>query len=223
VGGERDPPARARAGDAGRVAAGRRYTLNRLELTAIRPGLWRWTAPHPDWQPSSAAEPSDWPQEVGCVLYETDGHAVFIDPLAADDDAFWSWADARCAGREVCVLETIRFHRRSRDRFIERYGASTQPPPVVEPLEFALGEETVYWIGKQSALIPGDLLVSSGGELELCPQSWLDYLAGRPDRHTVAAALAPLRALAVELVLVSHGPPVRSDGAAAVARALDAA
>ena len=37
------------------------------------------------------------------------------------------------------------------------------------------------------------------------------------------AALAPLRELPVELVLVSHGAPVLRDGARAIERALDGA
>ena len=81
----------------------------------LRPGLWRWTAPHPEWQPADEeGTPASWPRDVGCVLYETGAHGVFIDPLATPDDgAFWSWADERCGGREVAVLETIAFHRRS--------------------------------------------------------------------------------------------------------------
>ena len=104
------------------------------------------------------------------MLYETGEHAIFIDPLAGDEDAFWPWADARCEGREVCVLETIRFHRRSRERFIERYGAATRASSAIEALEFPLGEETVYWIGKHAALIVGDLLVGSEARIELCSQ-----------------------------------------------------
>jgi hypothetical protein len=196
-----------------------------LGLEVIANGLWRWTAPHPAWKPGEPGSPDDWPREVGCVLYETAEHAVFIDPLVNDEEeaAFWEWADGRCAGRAVAALETIEVHRRSRERILERYGASTAPPPGVEPLEFPQLEETMYWIPAHRALVPGDRLLTSGptGELTLCPSSWFYYLPGPPTAEQASETLAPLRALDVEIVLVSHGEPVLTSGAAAIARALE--
>ena len=194
-----------------------------MQLETLRTDLWRWTAPHPDWRPEDEdGTPAGWPQDVGCVLYVTDGHAVFIDPLAPAADApFWTWADERCRGRQVAVLETIHYHRRSREDFVERYRASTQPPPVVDAMPFALAEETMYWLGEHRALVPGDLLLADdAGELSLCPQGWLDDLQAKPSRAAVREALAPLLDLDVGLVLTSHGGPLREDGHAAIARAL---
>jgi hypothetical protein len=191
----------------------------------IRPGLWRWTAPHPDWEAADAGSPGDWPREVGCVLYETPTHALWIDPLdPADDGAFWKWADARCAGRDVVVLQTLPCHRRNRDGFLARYGASSTPPEGVDAFPFAALGETMYWIAEHRALVPGDRLLTSGdGELSLCPQSWLRHLDPEPTLAQAGAALALLRGLDAELVLVSHGEPVLADGAAAIGQALDAA
>ena len=91
-----------------------------------------------------------------------------------------TWADERCRDRDVAVLETTPFHRRSRDAFVERYSASTQPPSPVDALPFALADETMYWLVEHRALIPGDLLlVGEDGELSLCPESWLDDLDAR--------------------------------------------
>lgn len=156
------------------------------------------------------------------MLYATASHAVFIDPLApAQDAAFWVWADDRCRGREVSVLETIHYHRRSRDAFLERYSASTAPPAAVEAIPFDVGEETMYWLPEQRALVPGDLLLAGeDDELSLCPAHWLEELSGRPSLEAVRTALAPLLRLDVEMVLTSHGGPVRRDGHAALARAL---
>jgi hypothetical protein len=56
--------------------------------------------------------------------------------------------------------------------------------------------------------------------LHVCPISWL------PKGETaerLATALAPLRELPVELVLVSHGPPILEGGREALAQALDQA
>jgi hypothetical protein len=158
------------------------------------------------------------------VLYETaGGHAVFFDPLTPSDDGeFWRWADARCEGREVAVLETIHFHRRSRDEFVARYDAAALAPAGVVVHRYPLAEETVYWLPDARALVPGDTLVERDGELSLCPASWLEYLDARPTRAAVAAALRELCSLDVELVLVSHGEPVAAEAREALARALEA-
>jgi hypothetical protein len=193
----------------------------------IRPGLWRWSAPHPAWRPGAEpGTPDDWPRDVGAVLYQTRSRAVFFDPLApAADPAFWGWADQRCDGREVSVLETIPYHRRDRDQFIAHYGAGAGVPDVVVAHRLPAGfEETLYWIPEHRALIPGDaLLGAGGGELRLCPDSWLAEQPAKPTAGELREALGVLvGGLDVELVLVSHGEPALHDGAAALARALRA-
>jgi len=163
---------------------------------------------------------------VGCVLYETDEHAVFVDPLAPPaDERFWSWADERCRGREVVLLETIRYHARSRDEFAARYpAASAEPPPAVVALPVPIADETLYWLPEHRALIPGDVLVGLDGSLSLCPPAWLSYLTSRPAPAAVAAALRDaIGDLDVEIVLVSHGEPALGGGRAALERALRAA
>ena len=47
-----------------------------MKGSELAPGLWRWTAPHPNWR-----EGADWEQEVGCVYYEAPDATVLIDPL----------------------------------------------------------------------------------------------------------------------------------------------
>ena len=119
------------------------------------------------------------------------------------------------------MLETIPFHRRSRDAFVERYSASTEAPSPVDALPFALAGETMYWLVEHRALVPGDLLlVGEEGRLSLCPESWLDGPTATPTLAAVREALSPLLELDVDLVLVSHGGPVREGGREALARAL---
>ena len=165
------------------------------------------------------------------MLYENTHCAVFIDPLAiADDPAFWSWANDRCRDHEVVVLETIHFHRRSREAFLARYSATTLAadsacPPHwgVEPHRLPATDETVYWIPEHRALVPGDVLVGTGGgRLSLCAESWLEALSEQPTLAEMRAAVGTLGDLDVELVLVSHGDPALRDGRAELARALDA-
>ena len=192
----------------------------------IRPGLWRWTAPHPDWQPSDSADaPDSWPRDVGCVLYQAPSEAVFIDPLAPPDDpAFWAWADEICRGRSVSVLETILFHRRSREEFRARYGAATKAPSGVLPLRLPEFHETLHWIEEHRALVPGDSLIAGATAGFACARSrgWTSSRRASRSPGCAPRWSGSLAGLDVELVLVSHGEPVLHDGAAALAAALRA-
>lgn len=194
----------------------------------IAAGLWRWTAPHPDWRPG--AEPgsaADWEQDVGSVLYDTPGAAVFFDPLLPPEpEPFWQWADARVAGRPVAVLTTIGWHRRSRSAFVERYAASVSRaksslPSGVESIVLRGAGETLFWLPEHRTLIAGDrILGAPEGGLRLCPESWLRYLPSSLTQAGLRELLRPLLELPVERVLVSHGEPVLSGGARALEQAL---
>ena len=51
-------------------------------LEKIEPGLWRWSARHPEWRPNAApGSAADWPHSVGCVLCDAADATVLIDPL----------------------------------------------------------------------------------------------------------------------------------------------
>jgi hypothetical protein len=196
-----------------------------MQLTEIRPGLYRWTAPHPDYEPEPEPEsPADWPELVGCVAYEAPDALVLIDPLVHDE--LWPALDHLAEGRRVAVLTTIGFHRRSRDAVAARYGASTSRakktlPRGVETIPIPGAGETMIWIPEHAALVPGDrLLGGRDGGLRVCPDSWLRYLTSGMTGKELREALRPLLELPIELVLVSHGEPVLSGGRDALARAL---
>jgi hypothetical protein len=201
-----------------------------FEPQQVAPGLWRWTAPHPEWRPSTDPDsPAAWDRDVGCVLYVAGDAAVFVDPLLPPEtDVFWSWADDAVAGRAVAVLTTIKFHRRSRDEVAGRYGASTSRakaavPEGVEPVAVRGAGETMFWLPGERTLIPGDrILGADGGGLRLCPDSWMRYLSSKIRRPDLAERLRPLLDLPIERVLVSHGEPVLRGGHAALAAALSA-
>lgn len=202
------------------------------ELERIRPGLWRWTAAHPEWVPEAKPEsPSDWPRDVGCVLLDAPDATVLIDPLLPDgDDAFGARLDRHVAerGLPVSILTTIKWHRRSRDELAQRYGARTSRarealPAGVETRRIRGAGETMFWLAEHGALVPGDRLMGApGGGLRLCPESWLGYLPrdSRPSVAELAARMRPLLELPIEMVLVSHGEPVLSGGRRALERAL---
>jgi hypothetical protein len=199
------------------------------EPVELASGLWRWTAPHPDWKPDAATGSSaDWPRQVGCVLLQSADSAVFIDAMpGADERAFWAWADRRCAGRRVLALNTLAFHRRSRPELVARYSATTSRarrnlPPAVQPIPLRGAGETMFWLPEQHTLIPGDRLVTdAGGRLRMCHESWLAYLPSGIGLSELRGLLRPLLELPVERVLVSHGEPVLAGGRCALAEALE--
>jgi hypothetical protein len=200
-----------------------------FEVAEVAPGVWRWTAEHPDWRPDAQPEsPADWERRVGCLLCELDGAAVFVDALVpADEAGFWRWADERRAATERCyALTTISFHRRSRERLVERYDAATsrsrrELPPGLRPIRLAGAGEVMFWLPEQRALVAGDrVLGAGGGALRLCPESWLGYLPSGLTLDELRLLLRPLLDLPIERVLVSHGEPVLEGGRAALAEAI---
>ena len=196
----------------------------------LRPGLWRWSAPHPDWRAGAApGSSSDWPRDVGCLLLESAGAAVFIDALLDErDTALWRWADERASGRPVPALTTIGFHRRSRDALVARYGASRSRaranlPSGVRALPLPGSGETLFWLERHRALVAGDRIVGAdGGRLCMCPESWLRSQPSGITLDGLRELLLPVLELPIEIVLVSHGEPVLAGGRDALAAALSA-
>jgi len=197
-------------------------------MDELRLGLWRWTARHPGWEADAEPDsPADWPPEVGCVAYAASDALVLVDPLVPDH--FWPELDALVErhGRRVAVLNTISWHRRSRESVAERYEATTSRakktlPQGVETIPIPGAGEVMVWLPQHGALVPGDRILGDGdGGLRVCPDSWLRYLSSGITGSELRKALQPLLDLPIELVLVSHGEPVLEEGRTALARALD--
>ena len=197
-----------------------------MEVERIDEGLWRWTAPHPEWK-----EGDDWDRDVACVYWEAADAVVLVDPLVpadAGDRARFLEAldrDVARAGTPVVILLTCEWHGRSQAELASRYGARVVVPPDVGSLpggaaaiDAPVAEEVVYWLPEVRTIVPGDVLITSdAGALRLCPASWLQGSGGLRQLKT---DLQPLLALPVERVLTSHGPPLLSGGVAALQRAL---
>lgn len=194
-----------------------------MELQELAPGLWRWTATHPDWTPEEGG-PDGWEPRVGSVAYTIDDRLVLIDPLVPDD--LWPRLDELARGRRVLVLTTIGWHRRSRDEVVRRYDASPSRarknlPSGVTPIPLPGAGETMVWLPEVRTLVPGDRLLGDGESgVRVCPDSWLSYLKGSIDGSQLRVLLSPLLDLPVERILTSHGDPVLSRGHDALARAL---
>lgn len=205
-------------------------------MLEIGPGLWRWTAWHPEWK-----------EDVGCVYYEAAEAVVLLDPLVPADDSgpFWQALDrdVERAGVQVHVLVTIFWHARSSGEIVRRYAGRLWVPsraraPIerrthavtdvfrpgdplpggVEAFATARGTEVVYWLPRHRALVPGDVIIGAAGcGIRLCPESWLPARTGHA---RLRESLRPLLDLPVERVLVSHGAPALEDGSAALGRLL---
>lgn len=192
-----------------------------MDALRIAEGLWRWTAPHPNWE--------NWPgheleaQEVGCVYYEASDTTVLIDPLipAGEEDELFRHLDADVARRAlpVVILLTAEWHRRSADELARRYDApigGALPQGIEEiPIEGADERQVAYFVRPHAALVVCETFaVDIHGELRVCQSPALV----RPDE--LEASLDRIMELPVERLLVSHGEPVLVDAKARMAEAL---
>jgi glyoxylase-like metal-dependent hydrolase (beta-lactamase superfamily II) len=185
-------------------------------VTELAPGLWRWTAPHPNWK-----DGADWEQNVGCVYYEAADATVLIDPLVPEERERFLEAldrDVERRGLPVAILLTCAWHGRSAGELTERYGAARDGSVEnVVAVPFPIAEETMYWLPDHGTLVTGDSLMGDGsGGITVCPDTWLEGDAPEVLRRELHTLLD----LPVNRVLVSHGEPVLADGRAALERAL---
>jgi hypothetical protein len=219
-----------------------------VRVSELAPGLWRWTAPHPDWTPEQGG-PGGWERDVGCVYCESDGAVLLIDPLVPSDSAergrFWAALDrdlGRAAG-EPHVLLTCAWHARSAADVLSRYGAARLWAPVdgieelPEGLEatdpFRIGDrlpggavavdativrEVLFWLPAHCAVVAGDTLLGDGAGGVRLCPE--SWLGGRDPAAVRLELWRRLRDLPAERVLVSHGEPVFEGGRAAIERAL---
>jgi hypothetical protein len=214
-----------------------------VEVAELAPGLWRWTATHPEWQ-----DEYDWSPVVGCFYAETDEATLVIDPLVPGDEAgrFWSALDRDLErrGLPVAVLLTEAAHARSSVEVAARYDAMVwgheEARAKVGGAEFHAvrpgdelpggarvldegyegGSGTPLFLPSHGALAPGDALVEVDGELRV----WWVFEGEEDERQFYDDCLPALRRwleLPVERVLVSHGEQrgyTREDVAAALDR-----
>jgi glyoxylase-like metal-dependent hydrolase (beta-lactamase superfamily II) len=207
-------------------------------MRELRPGLWRWTARHPDWTPEEGG-PEGWEPEVASYLYEAPGTLVLFDPLSPS----WDDLDDRVARLgPPNILLTIYWHARSAQEILDRYegahvfahenrldemrqrvaltdtftGGDTLPGDV-EAMTTREGE-ALFWVPAHSALVAGDVLLGrEGGGVRVCPDSWL---GDKITPQEVRDELRPALDRPVELILLTHGAPVVENAREALDRAL---
>jgi glyoxylase-like metal-dependent hydrolase (beta-lactamase superfamily II) len=197
----------------------------------LRPGLWHWTSPHPDW---AASEP--WDQNVSSYAIDDGERLLLFDPLAVPSEL-----EERAQSREAIVVLTAPWHERDARSLVERLGLKVfaQPPDTAQDLMDKYGvtaeqagsgspdlqwlgdddkadqpsgievfpgrehNDVVLWLEEQRAVISGDTLVDFGQGLEINPR----WLREAVTWEQVAGGLRPLLERPVELVLATHGGP----------------
>jgi glyoxylase-like metal-dependent hydrolase (beta-lactamase superfamily II) len=85
----------------------------------LRPGLWHWEAPHPEWRPT---EP--WSENVSSYAIDDGERLLLFDPLAVPSEL-----EERAADRETAIVLTAPWHERDSQSLVERLGV-----PVYTPL-----------------------------------------------------------------------------------------
>jgi glyoxylase-like metal-dependent hydrolase (beta-lactamase superfamily II) len=219
-----------------------------MEFVELRPGLYRWELPHPEWTPADA-EGGGWEEVVASYALDADGGLVLIDPLAppdGSDDAeqFWGWVSERASssGADPSVLITIFWHARSSQAVLDRFpgGSIWSYEPARELVSertgvthgFREGQElpariVAYHAGRALEVVlwlPSHRALVAGdvllGGVEGARLCPRSWLGGNRTYDDIREALAPVLDLPVELLLLTHGEPVLVDALAALRRAL---
>ena len=200
-------------------------------MRELPPGIWHWTAPHPDW-----SEQERWPEIVSSYAIELGDDFVLFDPLAVPD---------ALRERATAVVLTAPYHERDARKlglpihtppadtwedWVEKFGIDPDKVRGMEsedlawlragegegyfhgPGEWPFGitayagredNDLVLWIPAVNAIVSSDTLSDFGDGLGI-------QMGGRKHLtpEQVAERLQPLLDLPVELVLPAHGDPM---------------
>jgi glyoxylase-like metal-dependent hydrolase (beta-lactamase superfamily II) len=84
----------------------------------LRPGLWHWKAPHPQWE---STEP--WDQYVSSYAVDDGERLLLFDPLGVPSEIEESASD-----RETAIVLTSPWHERDSQGLVERLGVPVYTP-----------------------------------------------------------------------------------------------
>jgi len=85
----------------------------------LRPGLWHWQAPHPDWTSDER-----WPQQVSSYAFDDGERVLLFDPLAVPDQVL-----ELAQQREPAIVLTTPWHERDTQALVAQLDAVLYAPP----------------------------------------------------------------------------------------------
>ncbi len=162
-----------------------------MDVEEIAPGLWRWGG-----EGETASYYAEGPETV-----------VLFDPLvpADEEERFWRALDrdVRRRAHPVLVCVTAGDHRGGAEVIRARYGAALVGPPdspadgehvaagILAHRVDPAGVEVAYELEPFGALVVGEAVVGTGGDLRIRRRDFAERMAGRP----------------IDRVLTTGGPP----------------
>jgi glyoxylase-like metal-dependent hydrolase (beta-lactamase superfamily II) len=84
----------------------------------LRPGLWHWTASHPEWR-----EGEPWDQNVSSYAADDGEHLLVFDPIAPPSEI-----EELAAERTTAIVLTCPWHERDAQGLVERLGVPVYTP-----------------------------------------------------------------------------------------------
>lgn len=195
-------------------------------MEELGPGLWWWTASHPEWTPEDLEGGAGWEQVVSSYAIGARDELVLFDPLVEDWDSLDGLVEQH---RPPAILITILWHVRSSQQILDRYAGATlwanepaaewigkrarithtfhpgdELPGGVEAIPMRRIEELAYLLPEHSAVVVGDTILRHGDRAELCPPTWVrksETFAGAEQAARELVERAPDR------LLLTHGGP----------------
>ena len=199
-------------------------------MQELKPGVWHWQAPHPDWN-----DEEWWPELVSSYALAVGDDLLLADPLAVPDEL---------RERATAVLLTAPYHERDARKlglpihtppadtwqdWVEKFGIDPEKVRGMEsedlawlragegegrfhaPGEWPFGitayagresNDLILWVSSARALVCGDTISDFGNGMHIA-------LGGRKHLtvEQIKDRLQPLLDLPVELVLPAHGKP----------------
>jgi hypothetical protein len=218
------------------------------EPQELAPGLWRWTAQHPEWHPGEFGA-----EVASFALEDHTGETILIDPLLPPDPGPVLELIERQLDGRLSILISIPYHVRSSEEIRRRFRGDAETtiwghPACRKRLQDQAGFRdldpgdatglpagvTAQAIGKprryemplhlpsHAALVFGDAVAEVGGELRVWSERRVDASVERFYRERFNPTLEPLLELDFDRVLVTHGQPVMIGGRTALEGALNA-
>jgi|SRR5215207_6937239 len=221
-----------------------------MDVVQLRPRLWHWSLPHPEWEPDDAEGGEGWQQEVASYALVAEEELMLFDPLVPsvgteDAERFWHALDDDVHHHgPPRILITIHWHCRSAQEILDRYEGTRVY--VAEGRVHRVEDRVAYTdVFAVEDALPGGVVAKDadrGGEVAF----WLpshgalvfgDVVLGAKSggarlcppgwyapepREKLVATLRSLLDLPVEILLLTHGDPVLDDAKGALELALAA-